>query len=129
MWKIKSAIGGTFTMLSLIFVLVWLGQHGTVDNKRNIEFIQAHCYNGKVIDMQNEVGVKSVKDIKWYYDDHDTIVIEYGKIALKYKISEFVTPEAQELLNTVFIRTEQNKATLDFILYWNDEEVTKYVKR
>ena len=107
----------------------WLWQHDAVDNTKNIEFINAHFYNGELIDLQNEIGVQSSDDVRWYMDKYDTIVIEYGKILLKYKTSDFVTSEVQNELNSILITTEQNKETLEFKLYWNGEELPKYVKK
>lgn len=129
MKNVLKGVGGIVVLGVLFIVVFWLMQHGAVDNTKNIEFIEAHCYNGKVVDMQNEVSVRGVEDVKWYYDKHDTIVIEYGKILLKYKVSEFIKPEIQQALNRVFITTKQNPETLELTLYWNDQEMTEYVKK
>lgn len=128
--KIAFRVGSSIVVLSaLLFVVFWFNQHGAVDNSGNIEFIQSHMYNGKIIDMQNEISIRSVDDLKWYYDKHDTIVIEYGKVLLKYKIKDFVTPEVQEELNSILITVEQNKETLKFTLFFDGQEMTEYVKK
>ena len=114
---------------ALLFVVFWFNQHGAVDNYRNIEYIQAHMYNGKIIDLQNEISIRSVDDVKWYYDDHDTIVIEYGKVLLKYKLSDFVTKDVQDELNSILITTKQHPETLEFTLYFDGQEMTEYVKK
>lgn len=113
----------------LIFVGFWLYQHGAVDNSNNIEFIKSHMYNGKLVDSQNEISIRSIDDVKWYYDSHDIIVIEYGKILLKYKISDFVSKEVQEELNSILISVDQNPETLAFTIYFDGQEVTEYVKK
>lgn len=126
---VKKVFASVITFALLGLVVFWFAQHDAVNNTKNIEFIEAHMYNGKVIDLQNEVGVQSVDDVRWYYDDHDVIVIEYGKIMLKYKLTDFVTKDIQDALNRILITTEQNKVSLEFTLYWDGQEITKYVKR
>lgn len=127
---IKKILGSIVVLAALIIVGLWLLQHDTSDNSRNIEFIKAHLYNGKIIDMQNELHIKNpLEDIKWYMSDHDTLSIEYGKILLKYKISDFVKPEIQQMLNSIGITTKQNKDTLKFTLYYLEDELKEYVKK
>lgn len=121
-------VGTLIVVAGLVFVGLWLNQHGTVNNTKNIEYILAHCYNNKLIDLQNEIGVQSVDDLKWYYDDHDTIVIEYGKILLKYTLKDFVRADIQQGLNSIFITTKQHPETLKFRLFWNGQEIPEYVK-
>lgn len=126
---IRKAISLIICLGALFFVVFWFNQHGAVNNTKNIEFIKAHTYNGKMIDLQNEIGVSSSDDIIWYYDKHDTIVIEYGKISLKYNLSDFVKSDVQSALNDVFITVKQNKETLKFKIYYNGEEIPEYVKK
>lgn len=117
------------TLLLLVLVGLWISQQGTKDNKNGIEFIKSRSYNGKVLDFQNEVSVKSVEDVKYYYDKHGNIIIEYGKVLLKYKTKDFITEEVQKDLNDVFITVEQHPETYEFIIFFQGEEIIEYVKR
>lgn len=122
-------VGTVLVVGCLLFAAWWIWRNGATDNTNNIEFITSHCYNGEVIDMQNEIGVDSVEDLRWYFDDNETIVIEYGKILLKYTIDDFISDKSQNELNSVFITTQQNPETLEFTLFWQGQEITKYVKK
>lgn len=126
---VRKIISGILILGMLFMVVYWMSLDGATDNKTNIEFIKSHCYNGKVLDMQNEVSVHSSDDVKWYYDKHDTIVIEYGKVLLKYKIEDFIKADTQNDLRDIFITTKQNRDTLELTLYFQDEGLTEYVKR
>lgn len=123
-------VGVAVVILAIMFFIAyWMNQQGTTDNKNNIDFIKAKTYNGKVIDMQNEVSVKSVEDVKWYYSKRDTITIEYGKILLKYTTKDFVTPEVQQDLNSIFITVKQHPETYALTLYFQGQEMTEYVQK
>ena len=124
-----NALKGIIVLAALLFVVFWFNQHGAVNNDNNISFIQSHMYNGKLIDLQNEISIRTPDDIKWYYDDHDTIVIEFGKILLKYNLSDFVTKDVQDALNSIDISVRQNPETLKFTLYYQGEELKEYVKK
>lgn len=124
-----NALKSIIVLAALLFVVFWFNQHGAVNNDKNIEFIQAHMYNGKLIDLQNEISIRTPDDIKWYYDDHDTIVIEYGKVLLKYNLSDFVTKEVQDDLSTILISVTQHPETLKFTLFYQGEELKEYVKK
>lgn len=125
----KKAVS-TITVLSLLVIVgFWISQHGATNNETNMQFIRDRSYNGKLLDMQNEVSVRDVGDVKWYYDDRDNLVIEYGKVMLKYKTKDFVTPEVQKDLNEIGITTKQHKETLEFTLFYQGEEMTEYVQR
>lgn len=124
---VKGSMSALIILSIMFFIAYWMNQQGTTDNKNNIKFIQAKTYNGKLIDMQNEVSVKSIKDIKWYYSKRKTITIEYGKILLKYKIKEFITEEVQTDLNSIFITTKQNSETFKLSLFFQAIEIPEYV--
>lgn len=126
---IKRVLIPLVLLASLFMVAYWLMQSGTSDNQTNIDFIKSKVYNNKIIDMQNEISVRTTDDIKWYYDKNDTIVIEYGKILLKFKINDFIKPEVQDELNKIFISVKQHPETLEFKLYFRDKELKEYVKK
>lgn len=123
-------IGAILTLGLLVFVVFWFSKSGAVDNERNIEFIKSKMYNGELIDMQNEVKVNGVDDIKWYFEDNNKfITIDFGKIRLKYEVSEFIKGETQKALNEIGITVKQEKKTRKWKLYYQGEELTEYVKR
>lgn len=126
---IKNIFVGCLTLAILFCVVVYLSKNDTVNNDVNVDFIISHSYNGKVLDMENEVSVKGPDDIKWYYSKNDTITIEFGKILLKYELADFVTKEVQDKLNSINIFTKQNKESLLFTLYYFGDELIEYVKK
>jgi hypothetical protein len=113
----------------LILLLFWYIQKDTTDYRNNLEFIQSKIYNNKLLDFQNEVSVRNIEDIKWYYDKGNTICIEYGKILLKFKVSDFIKDDIQKELNKIFITTKQHKETKELKLYFREKELKEYVKK
>jgi hypothetical protein len=126
---VKGGVTAVVILATMFLVVYWMAQNDTTDNTKNIEFIKSHSYNGKVVDMQNEISVRSVDDVKWYYDKGKTIVIEYGKVLLKYKTKEFITPEVQKDMNDIFIVVHQHPETFELKLLFQGEEMKEYVKR
>lgn len=126
---LKKALSLVIPMLLLGMVLYFMYGNGTNNNNTNIEFIKDHCYNGRIVDLQNEITVKSEKDIKWYKDKRDTLVIEYGKITLKYNIKDFDNQEVLDKLEEVFITVKRHKVTKELVFYFQGKELVEYVKR
>ena len=82
--------------------------------------------DGSINDYMGEIGVKNENDIKWF-QDKDKIKIEFGKIALTYSIDTFESKEMQEQLSYIGITVRKNKKTGDYILYWHDKKLEKWV--
>lgn len=119
--------------LVIILVVVggmayWLYVDNPSDNEASIEFIKSRIYNGQILDLQQDLDVDSVKDIKWYMEK-DRVTIEYGSMILKYSVKDLEKQEIQNILESVFITVKQNKNTKEFTLYFQGEEITKYVKK
>lgn len=82
--------------------------------------------DGSINDYMGEIGVKDENDIKWF-QDKDKIKIEFGKIALTYSNDTFESKEMQEQLSYIGITVRKNKKTGDYILYWHDKKLEKWV--
>lgn len=98
---------------------------GTMDA---IDFIASHFTGrGQIMDYQNDLGVKGIEDIKWY-DNKDSIEIEFGKIRLKFDKKKFDTQEVLDALERIHITVRKNEETQEYKLYYNDEPIDLYVK-
>lgn len=98
---------------------------GTMDA---IDFIASHFTGrGQIMDYQNDLGVKGIEDIKWY-DNKDSIEIEFGKIRLKFDKKKFDTQEVLDALERIHITVRKNEETGEYKLYYNDEPIDLYVK-
>ena len=82
--------------------------------------------DGSINDYMGEIGVKDENDIKWF-QDKDKIKIEFGKIALTYSADTFESKEMQEQLSYIGITVRKNKKTGEYILYWHDKKLEKWV--
>lgn len=82
--------------------------------------------DGSINDYMGEIGVKDENDIKWF-QDKDKIKIEFGKIALTYSTDTFESKEMQEQLSYIGITVRKNKKTGEYILYWHDNKLEKWV--
>lgn len=98
---------------------------GTMDS---IDFIASHFTGrGQIMDYQNDLGVESIEDIKWY-NEKDTIEIEFGKIRLTFDKKKFDTQEVIDALERIHITVRKNEETQEYKLYFNGEKIDLYVK-
>lgn len=97
----------------------------------NIEYIRSFMTSsGRLNDFQNKLMMHDPKeDIKWYKTD-DEIRIEFGCIPLTWKPEDFYAEENLAALETIGftidIKTQSSGKKL--YLYWNGEEVERWVK-
>lgn len=85
--------------------------------------------DGTVNDFQGVVGVKTEKDIRFYYDDdkeNGRVKIDYGKIPITCSWKEFKTKEFQDMLATISISAKQYKDGR-VILTWCGKKIERYV--
>ena len=85
--------------------------------------------DGTVNDFQGVVGVKTEKDIRFYYDDdkeNGRVKIDYGKIPITCSWKEFKTKEFQDMLATISISAKQYKDGR-VILMWCGKKIERYV--
>lgn len=95
--------------------------------KDSIEYISKHFNaSGKLIDYQNDLGVKTVEDIKFFLKG-DKVEIHFGKILLNWRLKDFVSKENQEELKKVFINIYRDAKTGKIRVFYKGEEVERWV--
>ena len=85
--------------------------------------------DGTINDFQGVVGVKTEKDIRFYYDDdreNGNVKIVFGKIPITCTWKEFKTKEFQGMLALISISAKQYKNG-KVILEWCGKKVERYV--
>ena len=85
--------------------------------------------DGTINDFQGVVGVKTEKDIRFYYDDdreNGNVKIVFGKIPITCTWKEFKTKEFQDMLALISISAKQYKNG-KVILEWCGKKVERYV--
>jgi hypothetical protein len=113
-------------------VTAWYFYENMVGNgatESNIAFILEHIdHRGEIIDFREEISVKSVENIRLFWKSDKDIVIEYGKIRLKWtKLEDFLAKENLDRLKQIFITLKQDRRTLEYHVYWKDQKVTRWV--
>ncbi|HBF5809558.1 TPA: hypothetical protein KOR75_001139 [Clostridioides difficile] len=94
----------------------------------SIDFIASHINGrGQIVDFQNDLGVKSIDDIKFYNTKND-IEIEFGKIRLKFDKKKLDTDEVLNALERIHIKVRKNEETGEYKIYYNDEPIDLYVR-
>lgn len=95
---------------------------------KSIDFIASHFSGrGQIVDYQNDLGVSSIEDIKWY-DNKKNIEIEFGKVRLKFNKKNFDSEEVQNALNRIHITVKHNEETDEYKIYYNGEEIDRYIR-
>jgi len=96
-------------------------------NFTSIEFIHEHFNNaGKLLDYQNEIGVKDIDDIKLFVKDKN-VKIEFGFIKLDWTMEEFLTEEVQKALEKIYITCRRDKETGRLRVFYKGQELQRWV--
>lgn len=96
--------------------------------ERNIEYIRDHMNSqGKLIDYQDEISVKSINDIKFFIDDKK-VTIEFGKIVLEWKNQEFFTKPVLDSIKPLGFEVKRDKDSKEILLFWQGKEVDRWVQ-
>lgn len=107
---------------------VWYSQIREDGTMSSIDFIASHINGrGQIVDFQNDLGVKSIDDIKFYNTKND-IEIEFGKIRLKFDKKKLDTDEVLNALERIHIKVRKNEETGKYKIYYNDEPIDLYVR-
>lgn len=107
---------------------VWYSQIREDGTMSSIDFIASHINGrGQIVDFQNDLGVKSIDDIKFYNTKND-IEIEFGKIRLKFDKKKLDTDEVLNALERIHIKVRKNEETSEYKIYYNDEPIDLYVR-
>lgn len=133
--SVNSMAGNPITFIAIPVILLLITSviivtYNTTQQTSNVpaikkikEFMRR---DGSINDYMGEIGVKDENDIKWF-QDKDKIKIEFGKIALTYSTDTFESKEMQEQLSYIGITVRKNKKTGEYILYWHDKKLEKWV--
>ena len=125
-------------VIKFIFVLVaivavsyfaYLKLGGDVGSSREkgFEFIERHINsNGELKDITNDIGVRSYEDIKLFIKD-DFVKIEYGKVALKWKLEDFTKKENLDRLKRIGIDVYRDKDSGRLRVFYKGEELERWV--
>ena len=107
---------------------VWYSHIREDGTMSSIDFIASHINGrGQIVDFQNDLGVKSIDDIKFYNTKND-IEIEFGKIRLKFDKKKLDTDEVLNALERIHIKVRKNEETGEYKIYYNDEPIDLYVR-
>lgn len=108
------------------FLLYKNAEEGGVND--SIAYIQRHINSrGQLVDMQEEISVNSVEDIK-FFETKKNIEIEFGKVTLKWKRADFLTDDTKQRLQTIGLDYRYNEETDNIELYYYKQKVDKWVK-
>lgn len=116
-------------IIGSMLMLIW-SLNQTKSSIEAIRMIRPYIRSdGTVNDFQGVVGVKTEKDIRFYYDDdkeNGRVKIDYGKIPITCSWKEFKTKEFQDMLATISISAKQYKDGR-VILTWCGKKIERYV--
>lgn len=123
--KVITFLGCVTLCFILYFAYTKVSAGGFDDS---IKFIHQH-FNGRgqLQDIQDEIGIESIGDVKWY-DLGKSIEVEYGKVKLKVSKKDILTEEIHKKLQSVYIDYQYNQQTGEFKFFYRGQPITKYVK-
>lgn len=108
----------------------WIGYHN-IDNHgamKSIDFIASHFSGrGNIVDYQNDLGVESIDDLKWY-NNKKNIEIEFGKVRIKLSKKTIMTDEVLEALQRIHISVKHNDESDEYKVYYNGKEIDRYIR-
>lgn len=80
---------------------------------------------GELVDIRNEIGYHGIDSIKLFYEDK--VRLHFGFLKMTYTKEEFLSDENIEKLKKIGITVKVNKTTRKLTLYYNGEEVQRWV--
>ena len=116
-------------ILFIIMYLFFAGWSGVsiASTDNNIAFIEEHINSrGVLVDYQDEIGVKSIDDIKLFVKE-DTVTIHFGRIVMTWTIADFCSEETGEKLRRIGITRYRDKETGRLRVFWGEEEIERWV--
>ena len=120
----------TLVILALgtaLFCKKWYGLE-KISTDTNIEYILEHIgTNGKLVDFQNEIGVKSIEDFR-LYEEGNKITLYYGKIILTWDKADLVLPDNLAKLKSIGISVCKDTVTNRLVFLWQGQEIERWVK-
>ena len=94
----------------------------------NMQVIRDHMNNkGELVDYRDEIGVKSVDDIKLFVTE-DEVRIEFGVLVLTWTPEKFAEKETQDALALIGFETKFEGDPVKMYVYWQGERVERWVR-
>lgn len=94
----------------------------------NMQVIKDHLNSsGVLVDTRNEIGVKSVDDIKLFVTE-DEVRIEFGYLILTWTPKQFAKKETQEALELLGFEVKFEGDPVKMNIYWQGEKIERWVK-
>lgn len=94
----------------------------------NMQVIKDHLNSsGVLVDTRNEIGVKSVDDIKLFVTE-DEVRIEFGYLILTWTPKQFAKRETQEALELLGFEVKFEGDPVKMNIYWQGEKIERWVK-
>ena len=116
-----------FLLVGTVFYFVY---YNVVINSTatNIKLIKEHMNSsGTIVDIQNEIGVQSVEDIKLFVTTEE-VRIQFGKLVLNWSPKNFAKSETQEQLSQIGFEIQFKGEPPKMYLYWHGAEVERWVR-
>ena len=99
----------------------------TGSTEDNIKYIRSHINSqGKLVDLEDEIDVDSVEDIKLFFGDE--VEIHFGEVLLKWEKDEFLTEQTKAALAEIGIELKVNNKTNKLHLFYHGEEIKRWIK-
>lgn len=117
-------------VVMIIGSALWFFYYTVVVNAtdRNMQVILDHMNSaGVIVDIQNEIAVNGVEDLKLYVTDKE-IEIEFGRLTLEWTPEVFAQPETQQKLSMIGITYKVYGEPKKLHVFWHDEEIERWVK-
>ena len=136
MSKSKKSGGGFLKFVILPVMILALGSigyyfyyqvaHGATNE--NMKVIKDHLNNaGVLVDNRNEIGVKSVDDIKLFVTEKE-VRIEFGYLILTWTPRQFAEKETQDALKMLGFEVKFEGDPVKMNVYWQGEKIERWVK-
>ena len=123
---IKYIVIPVLLVLVASIVLTFYYSSRSSSNQRVLKHIMSYqTSSGKLNDFQNNIGVKTADDIKYYVYD-GKVRIEFGKQILEWDKKEFYTDDTKHNLELIGVECEIDKKTKALVMYWGGTKLVKY---
>ena len=123
----KINIALILTLAFLIIVVVLMYNNTQTVNDPAIELIKKHRKgDGRIIDYSNKLGYEGPESIKFFYGD--TVELHFGYLKMVWSKEDFLSEKNRKDLESIGFTMNVHPDTNRLILYYNDEEVQRWVK-
>lgn len=136
MSSVKKSKGGFLKFVILPVMILAIGtmiyyfydQVANGATNENMQVIKDHLNSsGVLVDTRNEIGVKSVDDIKLFVTEEE-VRIEFGYLILTWTPKQFAKKETQEALELLGFEVKFEGDPVKMNVYWQGEKIERWVK-